>query len=513
MAENSTTKDELELFQTRSAQVAEAMNWSPQDYLTWVASQLNASTCQELLPKLLRMDSAEQEEAETVLIKLLEQNFRRKRSSWVISDTIGRQTNWAKTFADAAGMIPMRYHNRRQQIELDEELKSALMEQARFWSRLLAKLGNHQTVGKLEDINTRFSVRAKQLADAVDQIPGRPMRRCHLNQRLLKRLQPQIAPAEYQKLTKALFSWDKALGKDIERLCNKLGGWFIKLSDGEDKKKRNDNSLLELTSHLCIVHGALTATVEAIGDGAKWKVVKSQYLEKPIFHLHCGDLNLRIGKGYPQSVYKVGLDLPTDRYSVYRESMGMDPRGMMPDIVLCFYEDSAPDKPFFLFGDAKRNSSDDGKTYLSTAVKGTVAASVLAFGHLSDININLKAIPPSPTIEGPVMPFFTLFLQQGATNIAGLRKDENLENEWTENELETVVEYFRNATPEKNAVPPIIAFDLRHMAYLGNDSEDGMDSNYDRAPIMSAWIGHITRSVQNHFAKTDQSTDRQPATN
>jgi hypothetical protein len=45
------------------------------------------------------------------------------------------------------------------------------------------------------------------------------------------------------------------------------------------------------------------------------------------------------------------------------------------------------------------------------------------------------------------------------------------------------------------AVPPILAFDLRHMAYADKKGN---------APIMSAWLGHITRSVQNHFDKQDQ---------
>lgn len=147
--------------------------------------------------------------------------------------------------------------------------------------------------------------------------------------------------------------------------------------------------------------------------------------------------------------------------------MGLKAGGRQPDIVLAFwFEDDPHHNVVFALADAKRNATDDGKSYLVKSLEAMTVYQV-AFSRA----LRLK-IDNSGEFIGPINPSITIFAWQRVAKVCGIQSEDQ----------DSLVQRFKNEEP----MPSIIAFDMTHYGYRGDPWS---------APVLAAWFERLVHQA------------------
>ena len=316
------------------------------EVLSWLATRLKGEFREEL-QRLLLIDHPLRNNTEKLLIEFL-QNVSLSPAVLVkSSDSIGRQTNWARTFSDAISDRPTKYWNQEKVLRYEPDVIGALKAIGQRW---LDELNEAIPEG-------RFNSRIERLSACLKfagKYPGR-INTYDANIRYKLSCTPKG-----EKLAGNLTRLNHLMlqkindGKNYDEI-ERIGEIFNCHLKG--LKPENADNLLEviatLSVALALVNLGWNLKTEGYNLALKGK----------------GELNLSNEElGLTCRIYKGKPDGQTDRsIEIRRSLLGNKATGLQPDILIEFMS-LKNNHSVTIIADAKNNSTDDGEVYARTGL-------------------------------------------------------------------------------------------------------------------------------------------------
>ena len=396
------------------------------DVLSWLATRLKGEFREEV-QRLLLIDHPLRKNTEKLLIEFL-QNVSLSPAVLVkSSDTIGRQTNWARTFSDAISDRPTKYWNQEKVLRYEPDVIGALKAIGQRW---------------LDELNEaipeeRFNSRIERLSACLKfagKYPGRSnMYDANIRYKLscipkgekLARNLTRLNHLMRQKIN------DDEKYDEIERIGEIFNDHFKGL------KPENADNLLEVIATLSVGFALVN-----LGWNFETEAYNLALKEK-------GELNLRNEElGLTCRIYKGKPDGQTDRaIEIRRSVLGIEARGLQPDILIEF-KSFKNNHSVTIIADAKNNSTGNGEFYARTGLDA-IYRYFVAYGQIVGLKFEDNNI--STKYGGPAGILFLYQMPHGEkenrnqtdeTIVKGLGLKDNeygLHNEKLENLLSSII--------------------------------------------------------------------------
>ncbi|MEO8179429.1 MAG: hypothetical protein ABI895_11420 [Deltaproteobacteria bacterium] len=450
---------EIDLFVEHATWLAPRLpDPSRQGLVAWLAANMGGEAVRWLIHRM-PLRHPVQQQAEDVLIDLLQHDFIRAQRTRQVLDRPDRAVDWAETYLRACGRSPTEFVSYNTRPSVDMATVSALKGIASTWALALEAC---------ED-DSGFQIRAAKLRRACEPYqPWAPAPFDAARERAIARLGAE-GKAALVILRKAFGYWQDAFGEDgdnesLRRLAAAL----------EPPTVSNVNTLLELAATLSIVRTALT--VAPTGSAVCWELApESWQFGSCGIELRAEAWRCRISKGL---LTEADGKPVTDGLNQSLKAMGLDCIGNQPDIVIRFWHSERPWRTIFALADAKRNRTGNGENYLRCSVEAA-AAYAFSYAHVLGLYVDVAG----GVCRGLVNPLVTLFCAQGVGKVLGA-KGSALEQ--------------ANALRTASKLPAILAFDLQ--SHFGPT-----DGPWD-SPVVNAWFTRICTEACTHLTSERGST-------
>lgn len=419
-----------------------------------------------------------QRRAEAGLCSLLSRAIVIHPTKLIPSDEAGRSIDWAATYTRSRGALrpPQPVLARVRHPVPDRGTLGALVSLGRSWKRMLTLAESGGVAGR--DYAARRSALGRALAPQLTRgVVAGAFGNRHAAR--LRRLDEQAA-ADVHAIEEALAFWKRAFGErdPSDLVALQTVGRVLDEADAA-----NIDTLMEATVAISIARAAVEApradwptlfpwTVERVDDP------RGMY---PAIVLRSGDLMCEVSKGTPPSAGRGAKERAriADLLSPWAdEALPATGRarssGRQPDVVVSFWFEGDPSRVVFALGDAKRNATGDGESYIRTSIE-VAATYLMSFGYRMGLTVPGSGGGAHAT---SLMPGVTLFCRKGtgcdsADAVKRLRADK---------------------------APVVMAFDLENHLGLG--------ASPWASPVLSAWLGTLGRQAVRVLGGDGKSTQR-----
>lgn len=376
----------------------------------------------------------------------------------------GRNVDWTQTLLRYPGRVPEAYAEIRRTQITDAPLLAGLAGLAERWLIMLEAC--HTTEYRAE--------RHRKLRTALQRFSSRPQ---VWNTALARRLR-RFSPTAASKIEARFSATHELRGANLSQ---QLHQYLRYAMDTESWEAKNGDNLFELTSALAIARSAATdADNRPLGA---WKLFHNRE-ELGSHYLSSSMLLCRICKGRPKDpagVDLLGVDCVPDKLTMLIRATGNNATGSQPDLVLTFWRATNESSCVTYLGDAKRNRSGDGRSYLVDSIG---KAMVYRQAYADALGVYCVGVGPGAVSSPPLV---TLFCYQACNRVANVDTPEGLRSRWKESVAEAL-------GCKRHDVVEILAFDLRH---FGLDESGTWD-----ATVLRAWFDRL--AYQAHESLIDQ---------
>jgi len=471
---------DLELFVEQAAWLGPKLNDSSRlGVITWVGRRLEPEARRQFAHKF-PLTHPVQRDAELAVCGLLARALVTHPERLRAVSSVTRTVDWAATYANAhgRGRPPMPFLARVRNPIPDRACLGALATIARAWSRLL----EFDSAGARSAIDDDLDLRSARLRRAVPPQLARGLASVAFDNRHAIRLRnlDGEAAAQVERIEEAFGFWNRLFGAHNSSDSDALAALGRSL---EEVDARNIDTLMEATVALSIARAGTQAERQDWATAHPWSLVavddpRSTY---PVIRLRSGKLVCEISKGTPLetradgSRRRIGDLLSPWADEALPPTGKARSSGRQPDVVVTFWLDSDPANVVFVLGDAKRNVTGDGESYLRASLE-VAATYLMSFGYRMGLRL-----PGSDggAIATALTPGVTIFCRQG-----------------TGRDASSAIRILRTDA----AAATVMAFDLE------NHLSPGMRPWH--APVLAAWLGSLGRQAVRVLARTDQGARR-----
>ncbi|HEY6722855.1 MAG TPA: hypothetical protein VI197_02455 [Polyangiaceae bacterium] len=444
--------------------------------INWLGRRLERVARQRFITHF-PLSHAVQRRGETAVCALLQRSIVVHATKVLRVSEVTRAVDWPATYACAhlAGRPPQPLLVRKRDAVPDRASLGALVSLGRSWTRLLELAADHPELG-FEYLRRRTALRAAMPPQLIRGLAPAPYGSRHASR--LRRLDDEAA-FHVASIEQALGFWRRSFGASATDDSAALS-MLARLLDEADAK--NIDTLLEATVALSIARAAVNADRADWPTLFPWTVLavdepRSMY---PVIRLRSADLVCEIAKGTPRAPSLGDERAPiADLLSPWADEVlpstgRARSTGRQPDLVVSFHLEGDPSRVVFALGDAKRNATGDGESYIRAALD-VAATYLMAFGYRMGLRL---PGPGGGALTTDLMPGVSLFCRQGtgrdaASAIALLRAD-------------------------RAAV--VMAFDLEN--HLEPEARPW------HAPVLAAWLGSLGRQAIRVLGSTGGSRRR-----
>lgn len=403
-----------------------------------------------------------QRRAEVALRRLLGRALTVNGTRLRATDEVTRSVDWTLTYVRSLtiGRPPLPLLARERLPIPDRACLGGLISIAQRWNRLLA-LG--------ATTSNDYAHRAELLREAIDARSVRSISPVAFHQRTVARLRRLDSEAadDVASIQSALAFWSESFGAEGDQAgLTRLGNML------DEADAQNVDTLLEATVALSIARAATQAEAADQPAGTPWSILTldTRSGKYPVLTLASGDLICEIAKGTPRPDHRGSERVKTpDMLSPWADEV-LPPHssgrsrasGRQPDLVVSFWLRDEPHRIVFAMGDAKRNATGDGETYLRRSLD-VAATYLMSFGHRMGLE---SPTPARPEFRSRLMPAVTLFCRRG-----------------TGRPTSSALDRLRADT-----APIVMAFDVE------KDFTATMDPWHSH--VLAAWLGSLGRQAR-----------------